>query len=158
MSYGRSSTKRSRSINKNGVCPLFISQNSGSKNHPVGTKKPNAWGIHDGHGSVWEWCSDWYDSKYPKGPLTDPVGPSTGSYRAYRGGGWYGEAANCGSGNPFRARPVVPAQLLRLPPCPEFIRNPQVGEVRSQKGEVRSGRGATERYCRKDVSILSSDR
>ncbi|MFM7517295.1 MAG: formylglycine-generating enzyme family protein [Pirellula sp.] len=105
MSYGRSSTKRSRSINKNGVCPLFISQNSGSKNHPVGTKKPNAWGIHDGHGSVWEWYSDWYDSKYPKRPLMDPVGLSMGSYRAYRGGGWDGEAANCGSGNRRGAGP-----------------------------------------------------
>ena len=73
-------------------------ENSGNKNHPVGTKKPNAWGIHDGHGSVWEWCSDWYDSKYPKGPLTDPVGPPTGSYRVYRGGGFNYEAALCWSG------------------------------------------------------------
>jgi formylglycine-generating enzyme required for sulfatase activity len=57
----------------------WYDKNSGNKNHPVGTKKPNAWGIHDGHGSVWEWCSDWYDSKYSKGPVTDPVGPSTSS-------------------------------------------------------------------------------
>ncbi|MFM9062950.1 MAG: formylglycine-generating enzyme family protein, partial [Pirellula sp.] len=79
-------------------------QNSGSKNHQVGTKKPNAWGIHDGHGSVWEWCSDWYDSKYPKGPLTDPVGPSTGSVRALRGGSWIIGAASCRSA--FRGRYV----------------------------------------------------
>ncbi|MFN9627785.1 MAG: formylglycine-generating enzyme family protein, partial [Planctomycetota bacterium] len=57
----------------------WFDKNSGNKNHLVGTKKPNAWGIHDGHGSVWEWCSDWYDSKYSKGPVTDPVGPSTSS-------------------------------------------------------------------------------
>ena len=36
----------------------WYSGNSGNKNHPVGTRKPNDWGIHDGHGSVWEWCSD----------------------------------------------------------------------------------------------------
>ena len=75
----------------------WYDKNSGNKNHPVGTKKPNAWGIHDGHGSVWEWCSDWYDSKYPKGSLTDPVGPTTGSYRLYRGGSWFHGAASCRS-------------------------------------------------------------
>jgi formylglycine-generating enzyme required for sulfatase activity len=75
----------------------WYDENSGNKNHPVGTKKPNVWGIHDGHGSVWEWCSDWYDSKYPKGPLTDPVGPSTGSDRVSRGGSWDYGAAGCRS-------------------------------------------------------------
>jgi formylglycine-generating enzyme required for sulfatase activity len=74
----------------------WYEKNSGSTNHPVGTKKPNAWGIHDGHGSVWEWCSDWYDSRYPKGPLIDPVGPSRGSLCVLRGGCW-SSAANCGS-------------------------------------------------------------
>ncbi len=73
----------------------WYSENSGNKNHPVGTRKSNAWGIHDGHGSVWEWCSDWYDSKYPKGPLKDPVGPLTGSDRVNRGGGFYNAASNC---------------------------------------------------------------
>jgi serine/threonine protein kinase len=75
----------------------WYDENSGNTNHPVGTKKPNAWGIHDGHGSVWEWCSDWYDGEYAKGPLTDPVGPSRGSYRTSRGGSWNFTAANCGS-------------------------------------------------------------
>jgi hypothetical protein len=75
----------------------WYDKNSGNTNHPVGTKKPNAWGIHDGHGSVWEWCSDWYDGEYAKGPLTDPVGPSRGSYRTSRGGSWNFTAANCGS-------------------------------------------------------------
>jgi formylglycine-generating enzyme required for sulfatase activity len=75
----------------------WYEKNSGSTNHPVGTKKPNAWGIHDGHGSVWEWCSDWYDSRYPKGPLIDPVGPSRGSNCVSRGGGWDNTAADCRS-------------------------------------------------------------
>jgi formylglycine-generating enzyme required for sulfatase activity/serine/threonine protein kinase len=85
----------------------WFDKNSGNKNHPVGTKKPNAWGIHDGHGSVWEWCSDWYDSKYSKGPLTDPVRPSTGSDRVLRGGSWDDGAADCRSGDRLRNDPSL---------------------------------------------------
>ncbi len=80
----------------------WYSKNSDPKTHPVGQRQPNAFGIYDMHGNVWEWCSDWYSSSYyaeceRQGTVTDPQGPSTGSYRVSRGGGWYSYAVRCRS-------------------------------------------------------------
>ncbi len=104
--------------------------NSDGTTHRVGQKTPNAWGLYDMSGNVWEWVSDWYDFDYYEiSTSTDPQGPASGDYRVLRGGGWessYGGPEYCRSSFRFNFTPPSDYSFLgfrlalsqQIPPAP----------------------------------------
>ncbi len=73
--------------------------NAGRRTHPVAQKKPNAWGLYDMHGLVWEPVWDWYEYDYTSREAADPVGPSSGPGRVIRAGSWSRLARSARSAN-----------------------------------------------------------
>jgi formylglycine-generating enzyme required for sulfatase activity len=90
----------------------WYDKNSGKSTHPVGQKKPNAWGLYDMHGNVWEWFSDCWKRDYTTKAVSDPTGPATGSFRVFRGGSWGRDASLCRSA--FRYRDVPGYRYVNL--------------------------------------------
>jgi formylglycine-generating enzyme required for sulfatase activity len=70
--------------------------NADGRAHPVGRRPPNAWGLHDVHGNVWEFCADLIES-YAEMAGTDPVGRVSPTHGAMRGGGWMHGPEECRS-------------------------------------------------------------
>ena len=82
----------------------WYGDNSGGKTHPVKQKLANEWGLYDMTGNVWEWCSDWF-GEYNNNSRNNPSGPSSGTTRVNRGGGWdddgpYSRVTNRDDNNP----------------------------------------------------------
>ena len=80
----------------------------------VAQKEPNAWGLYDMSGNVYEWCWDWHKYEYPVGSVTDPVGPDSGAKRVLRGGSWASMAQNCRSAGRAGNHPGLPNLYLGL--------------------------------------------
>ena len=77
--------------------------------HPVGEKEPNAWGLYDMQGNVWELCQDWYDARYyANSPTDDPPGSAVGKCRVSRGGGYIDPATFCRSAYRYGPGPGTP--------------------------------------------------
>ena len=79
---------------------------NGNRTHEVGQKQPNAWGLYDMLGNVWEWVADWYDANYySQSPSQRPSGPSSGQERTLRGGSWLDLARFSRVSNRLRSAP-----------------------------------------------------
>ncbi|MDO4857514.1 MAG: SUMF1/EgtB/PvdO family nonheme iron enzyme [Thermoguttaceae bacterium] len=88
----------------------WYEKNSDEETHAVGQKKPNAWGLLDMYGNVYEWCSDWYDEDYyTNSPEIDPENQTSSPLRVTRGGSWMGPAEKCKSS--FRSNQIPDSRL-----------------------------------------------
>ncbi|CAI2719388.1 FGE-sulfatase domain-containing protein [Nitrospina watsonii] len=86
----------------------WFEDNSGEATHPVGQKTPNAFGLYDVSGNVWEWVTDWYDKTYyERSPPANPQGPETGTEKTLRGGSWYSGARHQMTATRFWSEPHI---------------------------------------------------
>jgi formylglycine-generating enzyme required for sulfatase activity len=91
-------------LDRAGWYDRWYDKNSKDTTHPVGQKTPNAWGVHDMHGNVFEWCADWCEN-YGAEAVTDPQGPTQCADRVLRGGSWFSLPGNCRSARRIRGTP-----------------------------------------------------
>lgn len=98
FSYGQCLTSRQANFDNTHSMTGCPKGSYEEKTVPVASFAPNAWGLYDMHGNVWEWCLDW-KGEYPPGPVYDSRGASSGKHRVTRGGSWYNSSRDCRSAN-----------------------------------------------------------
>jgi formylglycine-generating enzyme required for sulfatase activity len=85
----------------------WFKPHSEGKTRPVGQKLPNAWGLYDMHGNVWQWCHDYFsETYYAESPRENPRGPAQGKMRVLRGGAWDCPAEKCRAAYRFKEYPI----------------------------------------------------
>lgn len=96
-------------------CEETLKSKGFSPNGPAPVKgyQPNAWGLYDMHGNLWEWCQDWLGN-YPSHVATDPKGPDSGTNKVRRGGSWFKYGYYCRSANRTYAHPASRLQTTGL--------------------------------------------
>ena len=99
--------------NFNGYIPFAGCQEGMYRAEPVavGSFAPNAWGLHDMHGNIYEWCWDWRQ-EYPRQRVNDPTGPDQGDLRTFRGGCWAADASRCCSATRQKIAPRARLDFL----------------------------------------------
>jgi len=131
----------------------------------VDSYQPNAWGLYDMHGNVFDWCKDWYEKDYYKNsPARDPQGPGTGKFRVLRGGCWASGGANCrsayrgwSSGPGERSNGIGFRVVLRPgPPDPPADKERRAAEwVLSLGGKIRIVTAGHEREIGPDEKLAA---
>ncbi len=137
-------------------------RNSGGRTHWVGQKSPNAWGLYDMHGNVWEWCADWYDAVYyARRAGVDPTGPVHGKARVLRGGSWGNKLpVQCRSASRFAVLPKNSYDNIGFRPALR-LSDPPVSRPSGSGGQklaalTISGKGYRLRVFRNGVHSLSN--